>query len=52
MEYLNNQLNQSLSDLSLIYRIKQGHVEINNDKPVPELEELLLINKKEIDEKN
>ena len=33
-------------------RIKQGQVELNGEKPVPELEEALLIARGEIEEKN
>jgi hypothetical protein len=40
------------SDLEIQCRIKQGQVELNNEKPVPELDEALLISKAEIEEKN
>jgi hypothetical protein len=40
------------SDLDIEIRIKQGQVEINSEKPVPDLEDALLIAKGEIDEKN
>lgn len=40
------------SDLDIEIRIKQGQLEINSEKPVPDLNEALLIAKSEIDEKN
>jgi hypothetical protein len=40
------------SNLDIQIRIKQGQVEINNDKPVPELFDALLISKDKIVDKN
>lgn len=40
------------SDLDIEIRIKQGQLEINSEKSVPDLDGALLIAKSEIDEKN
>ena len=40
------------SDLDIQIRIKQGQVEVNNEKPIPDLEDALLLSRSEIDEKN
>ena len=45
-------LRQTESDLEIACRIKQGQVELSGEKPVPEMDEALMISKSEIDEKN
>jgi hypothetical protein len=45
---INDFLKRAESDLEVQIRIKQGQVELNGDKPVPELYSALLIARGEI----
>ncbi|CAD8159373.1 unnamed protein product [Paramecium pentaurelia] len=52
IQSLHNMLEKSRSNIEVMFRFKQGYVEISQDKPVPNLQDAALIPRETIEKKN